>query len=241
MWYSVNDANVFDKILNKTLPFGHSEKCHGLFCPYNGTQRNTRDQRIEFTQTVPCTQICWDIAYSCMRNGVGEVLCYTFGEILSEKTLYSTTAMSYIKKTVGLGLLSVMITTNIIFHYDDVIMSSMASQITSLTIVYSTIYSGRRSKKSSKPRVTGLCEGNSPQRASNAENVSIWWRHHVDPSWFNTYGIWGLLQYGIRPKRILDSNLAKTRLPMTFMHYSVAKSFWNFAQSTTISVRCANL
>ena len=44
---------------------------------------------------------------------------------------------------------------------------------------------GRRSKKTSKLRVTGLCEGNSPetgefpaQRASNAENVSIWWRHH---------------------------------------------------------------
>ena len=43
----------------------------------------------------------------------------------------------------------------------------------------------RRSKKASKLRVTGLCEGNSPvtgefpaQRASNAENVSIWWRHH---------------------------------------------------------------
>ena len=42
-----------------------------------------------------------------------------------------------------------------------------------------------RSKKTSKPRVTDLCAGNSPeagefpaQRASNAENVSIWWRHH---------------------------------------------------------------
>ena len=42
-----------------------------------------------------------------------------------------------------------------------------------------------RSKKTSKLRVTGLCEENSPvagefpaQRASNAENVSIWWRHH---------------------------------------------------------------
>ena len=42
----------------------------------------------------------------------------------------------------------------------------------------------RRSKKTSKLHVTGLCAGNSPvtsefpaQRASNAENVSIWWRH----------------------------------------------------------------
>ena len=38
----------------------------------------------------------------------------------------------------------------------------------------------RRSKKTSKLRVTGLGEGNSPVtgRASNAENVSIWLRHH---------------------------------------------------------------
>ena len=43
----------------------------------------------------------------------------------------------------------------------------------------------RRSKNTSKRRVTGLCEGNSPvtdefpaQWAGSAENVSIWWRHH---------------------------------------------------------------
>ena len=47
----------------------------------------------------------------------------------------------------------------------------------------------RRSKKTSKLSVTGLCEGNSPvtgefpaQRTSNAKNVSIWWRHHVMPN-----------------------------------------------------------
>ena len=48
----------------------------------------------------------------------------------------------------------------------------------------------RISKKTSKLRVTGLCAGNSPvtgkfpaQRASNAKNVSIWWRHHVVLWW----------------------------------------------------------
>ena len=58
-------------------------------------------------------------------------------------------------------------------HYNDIIMSAKASQITF------------RPKKTPKLCVTGLCEGNSPvtsefpaQRASNAENVSIWWRHH---------------------------------------------------------------
>ena len=130
-------------------------------------------------------------------------------------------------------------------HYSDVIMDAIASQITSLTIVYSSVYSGanqrkhqssaslafvrgihrwtmnsphkwpvtrkiitmtslwarwrlkspghvcllnrlfrRRSKKTSKLRVTGLCAGNSPvtgefpaQMTRNPENVSIWWRH----------------------------------------------------------------
>ena len=64
-------------------------------------------------------------------------------------------------------------------HYCDVIMGKIASQITSLTFVYSSVYSG------TKLRVTGLCAGNPPgtcefpaQMASNAENVSIWWRHH---------------------------------------------------------------
>ena len=43
----------------------------------------------------------------------------------------------------------------------------------------------RRSKKTSKLRVNGLCKENSAatgefpaQRASNTEHVSIWWRHH---------------------------------------------------------------
>ena len=43
----------------------------------------------------------------------------------------------------------------------------------------------RRSKKTSKLYVTGLCEGNSPvtgefpaRRGSEPKNVSIWWRHH---------------------------------------------------------------
>ena len=46
----------------------------------------------------------------------------------------------------------------------------------------------RRSTKTSKLRVTSLCAGNSPvtgeypaQMASDTENVSIRWRHHVNP------------------------------------------------------------
>ena len=48
----------------------------------------------------------------------------------------------------------------------------------------------RKSKKTPKLRVTGLCDGSWPvtgefpsQRAINAENVSIWWRQYDMPGW----------------------------------------------------------
>ena len=70
-----------------------------------------------------------------------------------------------------------------LLYESDVIMTAMASQITSLTIAYSTVYWG--ADQTAKLCVTGLCVGNSPvtgefptQMACNAENVSIWWRHH---------------------------------------------------------------
>ena len=70
-------------------------------------------------------------------------------------------------------------------HYSDVIMKAMASQIIRrLDCLLNRLFR-RRSKKPSKIRVTGLCDGNPSvtggfpsQRTSNAENSSIWWRHH---------------------------------------------------------------
>ena len=69
-------------------------------------------------------------------------------------------------------------------HYIDVIMTTMASQITSLTVVYSTVYSDADQRKHQSsaslafvwgihryrwiPRTKGQLRG----------NVSIWWRHH---------------------------------------------------------------
>ena len=60
-------------------------------------------------------------------------------------------------------------------------MGAMVSQITSLTIVYSTIYSGADQRQpQSSASLSGLCAGNSPvtgefpaQMASNAENVQF--------------------------------------------------------------------
>ena len=69
-------------------------------------------------------------------------------------------------------------------HYNDVTMSVMASQIISLTIVYLTVYSVADQMKHQSPASLALGAGNSPvtgefpsQSATNAENVSILWRH----------------------------------------------------------------
>ena len=74
---------------------------------------------------------------------------------------------------------------NSLIHYSDVIMSMKTSQIAGASIICPTVCSGADQRKTSKLRVTGLCEGNSPvtgefpaQKASNVENGSIWWRHH---------------------------------------------------------------
>ena len=66
-------------------------------------------------------------------------------------------------------------------------MNAMASQITSLTIVYSLFIQGPIKDNIQAPRHWPLWGGggDSPvtgefpaQKTSNAENVSIWWHHH---------------------------------------------------------------
>ena len=67
-------------------------------------------------------------------------------------------------------------------HYNDIIMSAIASRITSIAIVCSTVYSGadKRKHQSSPSLAFGVGNGEFPTpKASNAENVSIWWRYHV--------------------------------------------------------------
>ena len=83
----------------------------------------------------------------------------------------------------------------------------------------------RRSKKTSKLRVTGLCKGNLPvtgefyaQRASKAEYASISWRHHVwvraDTSYFVMMTRWSAWRTYIH----LHSTLY--RLKSTLMQYT---------------------
>ena len=71
-------------------------------------------------------------------------------------------------------------------HYNDVIISVMASQFTSLTIVYSSVYSGADQRKHQSSGSLVFVWGihrwpmNSPHKGLvTRKNVSIWWRHHV--------------------------------------------------------------
>ena len=91
-------------------------------------------------------------------------------------------------------------------HYGDVIMSAMATQITSLTIVYITVYSGTDQRKHQSSALLAFVRGihqwpaNSPhkrpvtwkmcpfddvimwiyqRRVTSAEDVFIAWCHHV--------------------------------------------------------------
>ena len=89
----------------------------------------------------------------------------------------------------------------------------------------------RRSKKTSKLGVTGLCAGNSPgtgefptQMASNAENVSIWWRHHgaVSPreKGWRLSGVDGIERQGIRYYGHFDIS------GHSFVQFAIWQVFW---------------
>ena len=66
-------------------------------------------------------------------------------------------------------------------------MAAMASQITGVSIVSSTVCSGADQRKHQSFASLAFFKGiqrwpvYSPQRASNAENVTIWWLHNI--SW----------------------------------------------------------
>ena len=77
-------------------------------------------------------------------------------------------------------------------HYNNVIMGVIASQNTSLTSVFSSVYldTDQRKHQSSASPETGEFPA---QMASNAENVSISWRHHGvcrAPRWFEMFAFY---------------------------------------------------
>ena len=95
----------------------------------------------------------------------------------------------------------------------------------------------RRSKTRTKLCVTGLCEGNPPvtggfpsQRASNAENDSIWWRHQcqsVPTEWYQ--GLYS--QSGKTSYPQISWSLEATRLNVI-----IAVSLWNLTGTSAAAL-----
>ena len=93
----------------------------------------------------------------------------------------------------------------------------------------------RRSKKTSKLRVTGLCEWNSPvtgefpaQRANNMETVSIWWRHHEClRSWLGT-------EWDVNCVIQIQRRLHRTPIIIHTIQYSIYIYIFNGHKMTAI-------
>ena len=90
--------------------------------------------------------------------------------------------------TVGVQCTQIQWGKKKLLHYSDVIMGSMASQITRVSVVYSTVRLRTDQRKHQSSVSLAFVRGVHrwpvngeflAQRASNAENVSIWWRHHA--------------------------------------------------------------
>ena len=78
-------------------------------------------------------------------------------------------------------------------HYTDVIITTIASQITSFTLVYLIVYSGADKKKTSKLCVTSHCAGKSPGPVNSPHKwpvtrkmfpfddyiMQLWTTHHI--------------------------------------------------------------
>ena len=138
-------------------------------------------------------------------------------------------------------------------------MSQMASQITSLTIVYPTVYSCADRRKLQSPASLTFVRGNhlwpvnSPHKwASNAKNVSIWWRHHEvctfllhwDPLWDRGLLHCGICEMGIKCyyhihvfiNRQSVLNLCFVMFSLMFKHikYEALVRAWHFSLRSTL-------
>ena len=116
-----------------------------------------------------CIIIYWFIIFNVTTS---------FSPYIRKMNMYGERHNGIERKIRKLGIVSIEL------HYDDVIMTMIASQITSLTVVNSFIQTQMK-ENIKAPRhwpLSGEFTGTGEfpaQRASYAENVSIWWRHHV--------------------------------------------------------------
>ena len=140
----------------------------------------------QLLSSILLSKLCGKLVFQPSQTSTRSTTFYVIYFLLEGYSVVKT-----LLKSMGVGMQTYW---NEVTHYNDVIMASMASQITSLTIVYSAVIRAQIKENIKAPHHWPLCgeftgdrwAGNSPgtgefpaQKASNAENVSIWWRHNV--------------------------------------------------------------
>ena len=117
-------------------------------------------------------------------------------------------------------------------HYSCVIMGPIASQITSVPIVSTTVCGGADQRKyQSSASLAFVREftggGEFPaQRASKAKKVSIWWRHHEYGQTRVVHTVW---PYGICPRNELVSQ------KVCYTRAAILMSIWNCLKLTSVA------
>ena len=118
-------------------------------------------------------------------------------------------------------------------HYNDVIMDAMASPIASVTIVYSTVYSGWDQRKHQSSASLAFVRGihrwpvnsrTKGQERGKCFQLSIWWRHH-ESRWIKCELIWDKIRASIdRAENVLEIS---RRLEATMSAVDIRLSFCN--------------
>ena len=123
----------------------------------------------------------------------------------------------------------------IAIHHSDVIMGAMASQIISLTIVYSTVYSGADQRKhQSSASLAFVWEIHRwPVNSLHKWPVkfSIWWRHHDNVHDRSDHGFRKWLVANLVPSHYLKQR--KIFVTWTFRGWRQ----WNFIWITVIAMK----
>ena len=160
-----------------TFTLHHSPPIRMLLCFYHNNNNNTIKRKTRTTRTPAFwwyprrPMITSAIDRNCRQDNTNSV------------TWYPQTVLPLLQCTT-VPLFEIL--KNILNQKADTLQwrnnSAMASQITGVSIVYSTVRLGWGSKKTSKLHVAGLCEGHPyvtggfpSQMANNAENISMWW------------------------------------------------------------------
>ena len=148
-----------------------SESCANLMKKNNMGDKS----HVAYPETAIKYQTCMNIVYTHIRDFIYSLYIFNLDQQFVLIFSWQQTMWNYDICTVVVSDVNFVIKNNplmkeqtlitkrhVKIHYRDVKLGAMASQITSLTIVYSTIYFQAQIKEKTKLCVTGFCAGKSP-------------------------------------------------------------------------------